>query len=442
MNGRSQLTLALTLGLALGAAVSMTGDVLAERSAAGGAVATTAARGAAALTAAEQRQLADIVARVKREYVEPVDDTQLVENAVRGMVAGLDPYSAFLDRDEYDEIRLSTSGSYPGIGVEVSAEDGGIMVLRTLEGSPAAEAGIRGGDLIVRIDDRPVGLDVESAIDQMRGEAGSIVRLGLRRPGATDTVELSLARARVQVHSVAHALLEPGFGYLRISTFSDTTPQDVEAAVQALAAETSQPLAGLVLDLRNNPGGVLESAVQVADAFLERGVIVTAEGRAPDARFRMEATPGDLSGGARLAVLINGSSASASEILAGALQDHDRAVVVGRRSYGKGSVQTVIPLPDGRALKLTTSYYATPSGARINDRGIEPDLRVDGAEQVPNDLDAVADGADLLRRDRELRVALGALKGSSRLAALPVTSAARPRAESAARPAAGMQPAP
>jgi len=428
MNGRSQLTLALTLGLALGVAVAMTGDVLAKRGAAAGAgvAATTAMRGATALTATEQRQLADIVARVKREYVEPVDDTQLVENAVRGMVAGLDRYSAFLDRDEYDEIRLSTSGSYPGIGVEVSAEDGGIMVLRTIEGSPAAEAGIRGGDLIVRIDDRPVGLDVESAIDQMRGEAGSIVRLGLRRPGATDTVELSLARAHVHVHSVEHTLLEPGYGYLRITTFSDTTPQDVEAAVAALVAQAAQPLSGLVLDLRNNPGGVLESAVQVADAFLERGVIVTAEGRAPDARFRMEATPGDLTGGARLVVLINGGSASAAEILAGALQDHDRAMLIGRRSYGKGSVQTVIPLPDGRALKLTTSYYATPSGARINERGIEPDLRVEGAEQPPAELDAVVGPGDLLQRDRELRVALGALKGSSRLAALPAAAAARP----------------
>jgi carboxyl-terminal processing protease len=435
MNGRSQLVLALTLGLALGAAVSMTGDVLAERGAAAGAaaVAGSGARGAATLTATEQRQLADIVARVKREYVEPVDDTKLVEDAVRGMVAGLDPYSAFLDRDEYEEIRLSTSGSYPGIGVEVSAEDGGIMVLRTLEGSPAAQAGIRGGDMIVSIDDRPVGLDVESAIDQMRGEAGSIVRLGLRRPGSTDTIELSLARARVQVHSVKHTLLEPGFGYLRISTFSDTTPKDVEAAVQALVAEAAQPLTGLVLDLRNNPGGVLESAVQVADIFLDRGVIVTAEGRAPDARFRMEATPGDLTRGARLAVLINGGSASAAEILAGALQDHDRATVVGRRSYGKGSVQTVIPLPDGRALKLTTSYYATPSGARINDRGIEPDLRVEGVEQAPAELDAVVDAGELLRRDRELRVALGALQGASRFAALPVAAAARPRADPARR---------
>ena len=428
MNGRSQITVALTLGLALGAAVSMTGDVLADRGAVGRGAAMSAAatRAVTALTSDEQRQLADIVARVKREYVEPVDDNRLVENAVRGMVAGLDPYSAFLDRDEYDEIRLSTSGSYPGIGVEVSAEDGGIMVLRALDGSPAAQAGIRGGDLIVRIDDRPVDLDVESAIDQMRGEAGSIVRLGLKRPGAADTVELSLVRARVDVHSVEHRLFEPGFGYVRITSFSDTTPRDVEAAVRALVAQGSQPLAGLVLDLRNNPGGVLESAVQVADAFLDRGVIVSAEGRAPDARFRMEATPGDLTDGARLVVLINGGSASASEILAGALQDHDRAIVIGRRSYGKGSVQTVIPLADGRALKLTTSYYATPSGAMINERGIEPDLRVDGVEQPPAELDGIADGGELLQRDREIRTAFGTLKGSARLAALSATAASRP----------------
>jgi carboxyl-terminal processing protease len=427
MNGRSHITVALMLGLALGAAVSMTGDALAKRGAAErSAPASAATARAPALTPEEQRQLADIVARVKREYVERVDDTQLVENAVRGMVAGLDPYSAYLDRDEYEEIRLSTSGSYPGIGVEVSAEEGGIMVLRTLEGSPAAEAGIRGGDMIVRIDDRPVELDVESAIDQMRGEAGSIVRLGLKRPGAADTVELSLARARVEVQSVQSALLEPGFGYLRITAFSDTTPKDVEAALRALAKQTAQPLSGLVLDLRNNPGGVLESAVQVADAFLDRGVIVTADGRAPDARFTMAATPGDLTDGARLAVLINGGSASASEILAGALQDHHRATVVGRRSYGKGSVQTVIPLADGRALKLTTSYYATPSGAMINERGIVPDLRVDGIEEPPADLDGLSGGGELLRRDREVRVALGALKGSSRLASLPAAAAGRP----------------
>ncbi len=417
MNGRSHIPLALAGGVALGIAVAMTGGVLAERGAASARPERPVAR-VAGLSPADARDLADIVARVQREYVEPVDEHELLENAVRGMVAGLDPYSAYLDPDEYDEVRLSTSGTYPGIGVEVSAEEDGIMVLRTIEGSPAARAGIRSGDLIVRIDDRPVQLDVEDAIDQMRGEAGSVVKLSLRRPGAPDTYDLTLARAHVEVQSVVHATLEPGFGYLRISNFSDTTPKDVERAIESLAATQRGPLSGLVLDLRNNPGGVLESAVQVADAFLERGLIVSASGRAPDARFRMEATPGDLLAGARLAVLINGGSASASEIVAGALKDHHRATVVGRRSYGKGSVQTVIPLANGRALKLTTSYYATPSGAVINDRGIEPDVRVDGTEEPPAELPPDGSGRALLARDREVRLALQTLKASPRLAAL------------------------
>ena len=435
MHGRSQITVALAIGLALGVATSMTAAVLAGRSAMDPAVtkmmmaepratAPTAVapvsrpRDATAVGASpDTRELAEILARVKREYVLPVDDGQLIESAVRGMVGSLDPYSAYLDRDEYDEIRLSTSGSYPGIGVEVSAEENGIMVLRTLGDSPAARAGIRSGDMIVRIDNRPVELDVEAAIDQMRGPAGTTVTLSLRRPGATDIFDLALARDHVEVHSVARAALEPGYGYLRIASFTDTTPTDVERAIADFMAEQRAPLKGLVIDLRNNPGGVLESAVEVADSFLERGVIVTADGRSPEARFRMDATPGDLLRGARLVVLVNGGSASAAEILAGALRDQKRATLVGRRTYGKGSVQTVIPLANGRALKLTTSYYSTPSGAVINDRGIEPDVLVDGVEEPPAELDA-GNAASLLQRDREVRLALQTLKSGARLAAL------------------------
>jgi carboxyl-terminal processing protease len=435
MHGRSQITVALAIGLALGVATSMTAAVLAGRSAMDPAVtkmmmaepratAPTAVapvsrpRDATAVGASpDTRELAEILARVKREYVLPVDDGQLIESAVRGMVGSLDPYSAYLDRDEYDEIRLSTSGSYPGIGVEVSAEENGIMVLRTLGDSPAARAGIRSGDMIVRIDNRPVELDVEAAIDQMRGPAGTTVTLSLRRPGATDIFDLALARDHVEVHSVARAALEPGYGYLRIASFTDTTPTDVERAIADFMAEQRAPLKGLVIDLRNNPGGVLESAVEVADSFLERGVIVTADGRSPEARFRMDATPGDLLRGARLVVLVNGGSASAAEILAGALRDQKRATLVGRRTYGKGSVQTVIPLANGRALKLTTSYYSTPSGAVINERGIEPDVLVDGVEEPPAELDA-GNAASLLQRDREVRLALQTLKSGARLAAL------------------------
>ena len=433
MHGRSQITVALAIGLVLGVATSMTAAVLAGRSGsspAAGAMAEPVAAPPPALVPAagprkavtagappDTRELAEILARVKREYVLPVDDGELIESAVRGMVGSLDPYSAYLDRDEYDEIRLSTSGSYPGIGVEVSAEENGIMVLRTIGDSPAARAGIRSGDMIVRIDNRPVELDVEAAIDQMRGPAGTTVTLSLRRPGATDVFDLALARDHVEVHSVARAALEPGYGYLRIASFTDTTPADVERAIGDFSAEQRAPLKGLVIDLRNNPGGVLESAVEVADSFLERGVIVTADGRSPEARFRMDATPGDLLRGARLVVLVNGGSASAAEILAGALRDQKRATLVGRRTYGKGSVQTVIPLANGRALKLTTSYYSTPSGAVINERGIAPDVLVEGVEEPPAELDA-GNAASLLQRDREVRLALQTLKSGARLAAL------------------------
>jgi carboxyl-terminal processing protease len=411
MSVRSRTTLALLGGIALGVAASMTGTVLADRDPSprdeivhGRAARATAAAHAAGVDAMpweDARRLAEILERVKLEYVDEVDDHLLMENAVRGLVSGLDPYSAYLDREEYDEIRLSTSGSYPGIGVEVAAEQDGIKVLRPLADSPADRAGLKTGDVIVRIDDAPVQADVDAAIDQMRGPAGTQVKLSVRRPGAPQVVDLALERAQVEVHSVASQHLEPGFGYLRITSFSDTTAQDVTRAVSNLLAQQHDaPLKGLVIDLRNNPGGVLDSAVEVADAFLASGVIVTADGRTPDARFRMDATPGELLAGTRIAVLVNGGSASAAEILAGALKDNGRAVLVGRRTYGKGSVQTVIPLADGRALKLTTSHYSTPSGAMIDQRGIDPDLLVEGPDEPPTDP----------RRDLEVRQALQALK--------------------------------
>jgi carboxyl-terminal processing protease len=417
MTVRSRTTFALLGGIALGAAVTMTGTVLAERDPAPRAE-VVASRAAAAQRAIaplagvpfeDAHRLAEILDRVRVEYVDEVDDHTLMDNAVRGLVSGLDPYSAYLDRDEYDEIRLSTSGTYPGIGVEVAPEAEGIKVLRPIADSPAERAGLRSGDVIVRIDDAPVQSDVDAAIDQMRGPAGTQVKLSVRRPGAPQVVDLALERAQVEVHSVSAESLEPGYGYLRITTFSDTTAQDVTRAVSnLLRTRPGAGLAGLVIDLRNNPGGVLDSAVEVADAFLDSGVIVTADGRTPDARFRMDATPGELLAGARIAVLVNGGSASAAEILAGALKDNGRAVLVGRRTYGKGSVQTVIPLADGRALKLTTSHYATPSGAKIDQRGIDPDLVVQGPDEPPGEVAA----------DAEVRQALQALK-TGRPAASP-----------------------
>ncbi len=405
MTNRSRTALALICGLALGVVASMTGTVLADRDSSSPTKVTRDARGTSggSLPWEDARRLAEVLERVKAEYVDPVDDHELMDNAVRGLVAGLDPYSAYLDRDEYDEIRLSTTGTYPGIGVEVAAEEQGIKVLRPIEDSPADRAGIRSGDMIVRIDGAPVSDDVDAAIDQMRGPAGTPVRLSVRRAGAAEIVDVALQRAQVEVHSVASGMLDADHAYLRISSFTDSTADEVSRALQGLVQGHAGPLGGLVIDLRNNPGGVLEAAVDVADAFLDAGVIVSAVGRSAESRFHMEATHGDLLGGARIAVLVNGGSASAAEIVAGALHDHGRAVLVGRRTYGKGSVQTVIPLSDGRAVKLTTSRYATPSGAMINERGIEPDVAIDGDEAAPG---------ETLASDRELRVAVQALQSA------------------------------
>jgi carboxyl-terminal processing protease len=336
------------------------------------------------LSTDEARRLAEVLSQVRREYVDEVPDDKLVDSAVRGMLSGLDAHSAYLDRREFEEIRRGAAGHYPGIGIEVSAENGFIKVQRPLEESPAARAGIRAGDLILRIDGEPVGLNVAEAIEQMRGPAGSLVRLTVRRAARDELVDVVLERARVEVHSVSSSRLDSRYGYLRIASFSDTTPTDFAEAIQRLRSEQPE-LRGVVIDLRNNPGGVLESAVEVADAMLDQGNIVMARGRAADARFRMDAEPGQLLTGLDIAVLVNGASASAAEILAGALKDNQRALLVGRKTYGKGSVQSVIPLSNGHAIKLTTSRYATPSGTYINERGIEPDVTLSGPDSAPTD---------------------------------------------------------
>lgn len=400
MQVRSRTMLALVTGAILGISASMTGNVLADLRD-GGSV--------EALPWEDARLLAEVLERVRRDYVDNVDDHALMENAVRGMVSALDPHSTFLDADEYDEIRASTTGSYPGVGIEVAAEPDGIKVLRPIEGSPAWRAGVLPGDLIVAIDGEAIGIDLDGAIERMRGPAGSRITLTLARVGTPKPIDVPLQRAQVAVHSVEHAMLEPGYGYLRITNFSETTVADAARAIAALERGAPGGLTGLVLDLRNNPGGVLEAAVEVSDMFLDSGVIVTAEGRTSDSRFRMDASPGDDLGGAQLVVLVNGGSASAAEILAGALKDNHRAVLVGRTTYGKGSVQTVMPLSGGRAIKLTTSRYFTPSGASIQQKGIAPDIVIDG-EAVTPDPATVA-------TDREVRIALDALK-SRRLAQL------------------------
>jgi carboxyl-terminal processing protease len=401
-------------GVVIGFGAALTGNVLADREATSE-PRPTASAAAASLRWEDERQLAEVMERVKREYVDPVSDHVLMENALRGMVSALDPHSAYLDDQEYEEVRASTAGVYPGVGVEVTAEDEGIKVLRPIEGSPAERAGIRAGDFILRIDGRAVGTDLEGAIASMRGRNGSLVRLSVQRAGSCQPLEFTVRRAEVEVHSVAHAELEPGFGYVRITHFSETTGEDLNRAVSLLQRGTPHGLKGLVLDLRNNPGGVLEAAVDVSDAFLDSGVIVTAEGRTPDSRFRMEATPGDLLDGAPIVVLVNGGSASAAEIVAGALKDHHRALLVGHTTYGKGSVQTVMPLAHGRALKITTSRYFTPSGESIQKKGIVPDIVVEGEEQPPVEMTSLDMRRSLVKRDREVRLALERLKSGGTL---------------------------
>jgi carboxyl-terminal processing protease len=336
------------------------------------------------LSAAELRRLTEVFAQVQREYVDEVPDDKLVDSAVRGMLSGLDTHSAYLDRREFEDIRRGAAGNYPGIGIEVSAENGFIKVQRPLEDSPAARAGIRAGDLILRIDGEPIGVNVADAIEQMRGPAGSLVRLTVRRAARDELVDVVLERARVEVHSVTGSRLDPRYAYLRIASFSDTTPADFRVVIERLRSELPE-LKGVVIDLRNNPGGVLESAVAVADAMLDQGNIVIARGRAADARFRMDAEPGQVLTGIDIALLVNGASASAAEIVAGALKDNGRALLVGRRTYGKGSVQSVIPLSNGHAIKLTTSRYATPSGTYINEQGIAPDVTLAGPDSAPTD---------------------------------------------------------
>ena len=379
MSLKARGLLAVTIGTALGLSLSLGSAVLAGKE--------DHRRGD--LPWEQARLLAEVLERVKSDYVDEVDDERLIEAAIRGMVADLDPHSSYLDQEEYEEIRISTSGSYSGVGLEVSAAESRVVVVSAMEGSPAAEAGVRSGDVIISVDGMPVEPnDVEDTVLRLRGDPGTQVRLTLTRDGGESPLSLDLVRAQIQVASVRYELVEPSYGYVRLTHFSETTADDLRDAVTALLELAAQPLSGLVLDLRNNPGGVLDASVEVSDAFLEEGLIVSAEGRQADARFRLEAQAGDILEGAPLAVIVNGGSASAAEIVAGALQDHHRALIVGTRTFGKGSVQTVVPLSGGRAVKLTTSRYYTPSGRSIHKSGIRPDVTVEPGTVTEADGDA------------------------------------------------------
>ncbi|MCG3171797.1 MAG: hypothetical protein CALGDGBN_03495 [Pseudomonadales bacterium] len=328
----------------------------------------------------ELRVFVDVFDQIRNAYVEEVDDRTLLENAIKGMLNGLDPHSAYLDEEAFADLREATTGEFGGVGLEVAGDESGfVRVIAPIDDTPAQAAGIESGDLIVEIDGKSVkGLGINEAVAKMRGAKGSKIELTLMREGHAAPLEVTLTRDLIRVQSVRGRLLEPGFAYLRVAQFQNETGEDLRATIMRLKKDGG--LRGAVLDLRNNPGGVLQASVEVADSFLEDGLIVYTEGRVDNARSRFSAGAGDDLDGAPLVVLINGGSASASEIVAGALQDHQRALVVGTDSFGKGSVQTVLPLGEKRAIKLTTARYFTPSGRSIQAQGIAPDIVVERAE--------------------------------------------------------------
>jgi len=331
----------------------------------------------------QARLFAEVLERVKRDYVEPIDDAVLLESAIRGMVSDLDAHSQYLDAREYRDIRISTMGSYTGIGIEVDEVDGALHVVTPIAGSPAARSGIQSGDQIIAVDGVAIEADnLQQTIGRLRGHVGTKVIVTVLRDDAA--IDHEMRRQMIRVASVHKEFVDPSFGYVRVSQFSENTARELGRAVDELQEANAGMLDGLILDLRNNPGGVLDAAVDVSDLFLDSGVIVSADGRSFDARFTRSAHRGDILDGANMVVLVNSGSASASEIVAGALQDHSRALVVGSPTFGKGLVQTVMPLSKGRAIKLTTSRYYTPSGDSIHEVGIEPDVLVDDTPGFPD----------------------------------------------------------
>lgn len=374
----SKKTLWIALGFSVGVVIAGSASVLADKSKA---TTETTPNG---LPLNELRAFAEVFERIGKDYVETVDDKALLENAIDGMLSNLDPHSAYLKPDSFKDMEESTKGEFGGVGMEVGMEDGFVKVVAPIDDTPAFKAGVKAGDLVVRIDDTPVkGLSLQQAVEKLRGKVGTDVQLTIMRKSEDKPIIVKLTRAVIKVNSVKQRLLAPNYGYVRISQFQVKTGTQLVEAVEKLTKENANPLKGLVLDLRNNPGGVLNAAVEVSDAFLEKGLIVYTEGRVKDAEMRFSATRGDVLNGVPVVVLINEGSASASEIVAGALQDNGRAVIAGRTSFGKGSVQSVIPLNNGAAIKMTTARYFTPNGRSIQAQGIVPDVKI---EQVKVDL--------------------------------------------------------
>ena len=350
----------------------------------------------------------DVFERVRASYVEEVSDERLIESAVQGMLSDLDPHSTFLNRKSFRDMQVQTKGEFGGLGIEVTMEGGYVKVVSPIDDTPAFRAGIMAGDLITHLDGEQVqGLTLSKAVEKMRGPINSDIKLTIRRAG-TEPFDVTITRDKIRIRSVRHRI-EDNAGYLRITNFSERTEVGVRRAIEKIKDKLGDKLVGYVIDLRNNPGGLLDQAVSVSDAFLEQGEIVSTRGRDKDNAQRYHATPGDLADGLPLVVLINGGSASASEIVAGALQDHRRAVILGTKSFGKGSVQTIIPLGRSGAIKLTTQRYYTPSGKSIQATGIEPDIEV-----VQARLEPIARTGRRTRTEADLRGALKNEKGEKK----------------------------
>jgi carboxyl-terminal processing protease len=373
MFNRQNITV-LLLGLIAGTALSLGSGVMAQRDK------------SANLPTDELRTFTEVFDRIKQNYVEEVDDKTLIENAIRGMVSGLDPHSTYMDEKTYRALQEGTRGEFYGLGIEVGMEDGFVKVISPIEDTPAQRAGIKAGDLIIRLDQQPVkGLTLEQAVNLMRGKAGTSIELTIIREGVEKPLKITVTRAKIHTKSVKSELYDKKYGYIRITTFQTRTYADMAKEMKKLLKESGGQLNGLVLDLRNNPGGVLRAAVDVSDAFIKDGLIVYTEGRVDDAQMRYSATPDDVLNGAPMVVLVNGGSASASEIVSGALQDHKRAIIMGSPTFGKGSVQSILPLDNITALKLTTARYYTPSGRSIQAEGIVPDVVLDSVKVTPVD---------------------------------------------------------
>jgi carboxyl-terminal processing protease len=391
MSNQYKTVLVLVFGIFVGISVSLTSSVMAEKK----------PEESAGIPLNELRNFSDIFARIKTDYVEDVDDKTLLEHAIRGMLSGLDPHSTYLSPDEYKELKIGTTGKFGGLGIQVGMEDGFVKVISPIDDTPAFHAGLESGDLIIRLNDKSVkGMTLNDAVKIMRGDPGTDIKLTVIREGADKPLPFTVTRDIISVKSVKSRILEPDYGYIRISNFQSKTARDLVSEISNLKKENETELKGLVLDLRNNPGGVLSAAADVSDAFLDEGKLVFTKGRVENSEFEFNAKPGDIMNGLPVVVLINGGSASASEIVAGALQDHHRAVIMGSKSFGKGSVQTIQELRSGGAVKITTARYFTPSGRSIQGEGITPDIILERYEIKDSD------------EETSLRIKESDLKGS------------------------------